>query len=153
MKYAFVMALAVLVAGCQSNSSEERNDVTYTTTLSLKDVFDQETSDYSFGETIRVYISLSSNSRNDELLIFPSSKLYDIYIINDSGDEVWRQSDMTTYAQAIREINLATGGINTFRDDLDRELFEGGGLPSGTYELFGFWVGYGEVVSSEFTVQ
>lgn len=155
MKYAFAFFLAVLTLGCDQNenNSEKVNDiVSYTSELVIKDIFDQDTAVFSSGETVRVSLSIFTNSNSEATLIFNTYQLYDIYIVDEAGHEIWRQSDQTIYKQEAIEFILSARSILTFNEDLDKELFSGGGLKSGSYTLYAFWLGYGQINSAQFNI-
>jgi hypothetical protein len=98
-------------------------------------------------------LSIFLNSDSDEVLIFNTSQLYDLYITDADDVEVWRQSDMTIYLDVVTEFDLPSRSMLTFRDDLESDLFAGGGLMPGSYTLHGYWIGYGRTASVAFNVQ
>jgi len=91
LKILFLLFTTILYS-CNNDSPDIHantpGDITYVSSISTTDIFDQPTGIYSKGETIRVRLSISSNATQDISLKFETYELYDLYIENELGVEV-----------------------------------------------------------------
>ena len=157
MKQIILLISFILLSSCNNEDQDSKDNIPgtiiFNTSLTLSDTFDQSVNTFTQGETINVEISLSSNARENQILKFNTYQFYDLYIVDDEENEMWRQSDITNYKQEATELILEDNHIITFIENLDKNIFEGGGLDIGSYTLYGYWLGYGSPTSVEFEIE
>ncbi len=155
-QFCFLFILFMTLTSCNHDDSAPQGnntaDFPYKTSVVLKDKFDQPNNIFLQGEIIKIELSIDRQTNPDNVLKFDSFKFYDVYIEDVAGKEVWRMSDNHTYKQEATELSFQASQKITFLDVWGQILKDGGNISTGTYTLFAFWVGYGDVAQTAITI-
>src|SRR5699024_7033772 len=121
MKNVFIIPFLLIVAGCGMNSDESLNenmdDVEDADKIEggiIVDVEEEENQLYyvleekeksNNGEKVMEY-SVQNDGEENLTLNFDTSMKYDYYILNENGEEVYRDSDEKSYNQSPEKLEL-----------------------------------------------
>jgi len=121
MKNVFIIPFLLIVAGCGMNSDESLNenmdDVEDADKIEggiIMDVEEEENQLYyvleekeksNNGEKVMEY-SIQNDGEENLTLNFDTSMKYDYYILNENGEEVYRDSDEKSYNQSPEKLEL-----------------------------------------------
>lgn len=121
MKNVFIIPFLLIVAGCGMNSDESLNenmdDVEDADKIEggiIVDVEEEENQLYyvleekeksNNGEKVMEY-SIQNDGEENLTLNFDTSMKYDYYILNENGEEVYRDSDEKSYNQSPEKLEL-----------------------------------------------
>ncbi len=125
---ASAIALAVGLAAhaaCKSESLLQGCSATLST----------DKAEYSKGEPIRLQLTLAHDEENLVTLTFGSSQIYDFWILDAAGSEVWRWSDSRVFAAVVTYIDLMPGASAVYTEMWDQLSNDKLAVPAGTYTI------------------
>ncbi|MDP2212027.1 MAG: BsuPI-related putative proteinase inhibitor [Candidatus Aquicultor sp.] len=89
------------------------------------------------GENLALTISVTNTAKESRKLSFRSSRRYDFWVVDASGDEVWRWSEGRMFAQVLEDVVLESTQKTEFTESWS--LIDSKGVPvkAGEYKVFG----------------
>lgn len=97
------------------------------------------TDKYRYREGQRVNITFRKRNLSDKTVVlrYPSSQLFDFYISDQQGNELWRWSDTRSFSNVMREIVLSPRQAETINITWDQRTTYGYWIPAQTLTLWG----------------
>ncbi len=124
-------AALALVFGLLMNFACKSNDLQEG--LSAK--FSTSKPEYGQGEAIRLQLRLGNDNEEPMTLTFASSQIYDFWVHDPAGNEVWRWSASRMFAAVITHVDIMPGGAIDYAENWE-QLSDGGAIvPPGTYTI------------------
>lgn len=91
--------------------------------------------EYAKGEPVRLRLTLANDEEDLITLTFSSSQIYDFWVLDAAGSEVWRWSASRVFATVITHVDLMPGAVAAYSeiwDQLDLAKVE---VREGTYTV------------------
>lgn len=142
------ITILMLLTGCNDQDS-----LPIKTSLVLKDTFSQESRSFTQGETITFYLTATNTTNDTVVLNFSSSQVYDFYIVNDNGDEVWRWSEDKLFLSVLSSNSFLAGETKTFSTTWDQKLATSENIQIGNYTAHGTLLDQSESANFTFNIQ
>ncbi|GFP19159.1 hypothetical protein HKBW3S03_00663 [Candidatus Hakubella thermalkaliphila] len=122
----------VLVISCAAGQNNIPEDIRVDTLSSgnFEATFSIDPYVTSGGE-IRLALEVKSIGDEEDTIIFNSAQMYDFWVIDAQGQELWRWSADQAFAQVIKEVPLSPGQGMGFA-----ETYNATGLLPGVYTLY-----------------
>ena len=123
--------MIVLLAGLAINPACKSNDLLGE--VSAK--FSTDKAEYGQGETILLQLRLGNNGEDAITLTFASSQIYDFWVRDSGGSEVWRWSASRVFAAVITHVAIMPGAMVEYSDSWNQLNDGGAAVPPGTYTI------------------
>lgn len=107
---------------------------------------------YYPGQKVKITFRKRNIQDKTVRLKYPSGQLFDFYISNEKGNEIWRWSDTQYFTQAKREITLPPGKEETVEIVWDQTNKRGRLVNPQTLTLWGTNKGTKETIAIKFTI-
>ena len=97
------------------------------------------TDKYRYREGERVKITFRKRNLSDRTVVlrYPSGQLFDFYVSDQSGRELWRWSDTRNFSNVMREIVLSPKQAETINIVWDQRTTNGYWIPAQSLTLWG----------------
>jgi hypothetical protein len=131
---------------CVSNTMDPIDDAddsgaTFVCRLTLFDSAGTRTTDFVFGEPIRLELEIVNISSRRVHVQFDDAQIYDFVTLDAGTSRVrWQWSDDQAFAQASQEQTFEPGASKTFSVTWSGQLADGSQLPLGSYQARGVMV-------------
>ena len=89
------------------------------------------------GENLVLNISAANTAKESRKLSFRSSQRYDFWVVDASGDEVWRWSEGRMFAQVLEDVVLESSRKSEFTESWSLIDSKGAPVKAGEYKVFG----------------
>ncbi len=90
---------------------------------------------YAKGEPVRLQLTLVNDEEDLVTLTFASSQIYDFWILDAGGSEVWRWSSSRVFATVITHIDLLPGAAAAYSEIWDQLNGDKAAVEAGTYTV------------------
>ena len=125
------VAMIVLLAGLAINPGCKSIDLQGE--VSAK--FSTDKAEYGQGETILLQLRLGNEDDDPVTLTFASSQIYDFWVRDSGGSEVWRWSASRVFAAVITNVAIMPGATVEYTDSWDQLNNHGAAVPAGAYTI------------------
>lgn len=90
---------------------------------------------YAKGEPIRLQLALVNDEEDLVTLTFASSQIYDFWVLDAAGSEVWRWSNSRVFAAVVTYIDLMPGASAVYTEIWDQLSNDKLAVPAGAYTI------------------
>ncbi|RBW69519.1 BsuPI-related putative proteinase inhibitor [Bacillus taeanensis] len=133
MRFFFLVIISglILISGCGTNSSQNTNNGEVEEHASLEEVqtFVEAKQEK---QALHITLLLQNNSSEDVKLTFSSGQQFEIIVLNDKNEEVYRFSKDKTFTQAIETKVLKEGSQMKWHD-----VWKTSNVQTGPYQIKG----------------
>ena len=117
-----------------SGDSGAQGGATFASTLTLRDSTGARTSDFTFGEPLRMNFEIRNLTQRTVHVDFDDARTYDFLVLGQSANTVrWRWSDGQSFAQVRTELTFGPLASKSFEIVWNGILGDGTQLPAGSY--------------------
>ncbi|RYX84825.1 hypothetical protein EON83_07735 [bacterium] len=89
------------------------------------------------GESVKVSMTVTNTTKEDQTLHFGSGQSFDVQVFNDAGESVWTWGANKRFIMALRDVPLAAGESKTFDATWNGLTFPDFKKGKGTYTIKG----------------
>lgn len=107
---------------------------------------------YFPGQRVRITFRKRNITNETVTLRYPSTQLFDFYISNENGREIWRWSETKKFQGTTNQIILPPGRAETIEISWNQTNKQGNLVRPQTFTLWGTNKGTGETISLKFVV-
>jgi len=131
--------LVALTMGCNddSNSVVTPSEALFSTTLILLDASGQQKDAFRPGEEITFHLKVTNLTSNPQTLMLPSSQIFDCFVMDPAGVEIWRWSHGQGFATVLTPLEFAPRQTRDYMEIWDQTDNSGKPVDPGTYDASG----------------
>jgi len=120
---------------------ENRDGLQFAVALSLQDINGEATDTFELGEPVQLVLTVRNELETSAVVEFSTGRTFD-FVVLERGDSrvVWKWSDRRSFAQAVTQIEFASGETKTFTQVWNQVDRNGAPVRSGDYEARGVLV-------------